>query len=108
MAPPPAAKKEFPWWAAIAGATAIAVALMISASSLYGQIFSIVAQGVIVTIFVTVVGFALAAAVGLAVALMSLADSAFPRHAARLYVEVVRGVPILVLLFWIAFAGVPG
>jgi polar amino acid transport system permease protein len=26
---------------------------------------------------------------------------------ARFYVEIIRGVPILVLLFWIAFAGVP-
>ncbi len=29
------------------------------------------------------------------------------RQVARFYVEIIRGVPILVLLFWIAFVGAP-
>ncbi len=53
------------------------------------------------------VGFALAAALGLGIALMALSGSAWLRQIARFYVEIVRGVPILVLLFWIAFAGAP-
>jgi len=54
-----------------------------------------------------VVGFALASALGLGVALMALSGSAWLRQIARFYVEIIRGVPILVLLFWIAFAGAP-
>jgi polar amino acid transport system permease protein len=38
---------------------------------------------------------------------MALSGSVVLRQSASLYVEIVRGVPILVLLFWIAFAGVP-
>ena len=38
---------------------------------------------------------------------MALSGSAWLRQTARLYVEIIRGIPILVLLFWIAFAGVP-
>jgi polar amino acid transport system permease protein len=49
----------------------------------------------------------LASAIGLGVAVMSLARSTLLRHAARFYVEVIRGVPIIVLLFYIAFAGAP-
>lgn len=64
-------------------------------------------QGVGTTIFVTVVAFALAASLGLALALMALSGSLVLRQAARFYVEIVRGVPMLVLLFWIAFAGAP-
>lgn len=109
MAPPPfAKKKEFPWWAAVAATAAIAVAALIATSGLYSEIFRVVAQGILVTIFVTIVGFTLASGLGLLLALMALSEQAFLRHTARLYVEVIRGVPILVLLFWIAFAGVPG
>ena len=53
------------------------------------------------------VAFALASAIGLGIALMGLSESRLLRQVARFYVEIIRGVPILVLLFWIAFAGVP-
>ena len=98
---------DFPWWLAIAATAALGIAALIVANDLYAQIFAIIAKGVAITIFVTVVGFALAAAIGLGIALMALSQSLFMRQAARLYVEIIRGVPILVLLFWIAFAGVP-
>jgi polar amino acid transport system permease protein len=85
----------------------VAVAILIATNDLYAQVFTIVAQGVGITIFVTVVGFAMASAIGLGVALMALSGSIWLRQIARFYVEIIRGVPILVLLFWIAFAGVP-
>jgi len=107
MPPPPVRKREFPWWLAVAVVIAAAAAAAIAASDLYGQVFSTVVAGIGVTIFVTVVGFALASALGLAVALMALSGSRALREIARFYVEIIRGVPILVLLFWIAFAGVP-
>jgi len=56
---------------------------------------------------VTVTAFVLATALGLAIALAGLSDRLALRQAARFYVEVVRGIPILVLLFYIAFAGAP-
>ena len=103
----PASKPDFPWWLAAAVAIAAAAALAIAASDLYRQVFSTVVAGIGVTIFVTVVGFALASALGLAVALMALSGSRVLREIARFYVEIIRGVPILVLLFWIAFVGAP-
>ena len=88
-------------------AAAVVVGALIATNDLYAQVFAIVAQGIAITIFVTVVGFALASAIGLGVALMALSQSVWLHQTARLYVEIIRGVPILVLLFWIAFAGVP-
>jgi polar amino acid transport system permease protein len=38
---------------------------------------------------------------------MGLSGSTWLRQIARFYVEIIRGVPILVLLFWIAFVGAP-
>lgn len=106
-APSAPTKQEFPYWLAAAVLAAVAAALAIAASDLYAQIFATIAKGIWITIFVTVVGFALAAAIGLGVALMALSGSVWLRQIARFYVEIIRGIPILVLLFWIAFAGVP-
>ena len=106
-APSASTKQDFPYWLAAAVLAAVAAALAIAASDLYAQIFATIAKGIWITIFVTVVGFALASAIGLGVALMALSGSVWLRQIARFYVEIIRGIPILVLLFWIAFAGVP-
>jgi len=105
--PKPASGKEFPYWLAAAALIAVAAALAIAASDLYSQVFGVVAKGIGITVFVTVVGFALACLIGLGIALMALSGSVVLRQVARFYVEIVRGIPILVLLFWIAFVGAP-
>lgn len=107
LAPPMSPKPDFPWWLAAAVAIAAVAAVSIAASGLYSQVFATVAKGIGVTVFVTVVGFALASALGLGIALMGLSGSVWLRQAARFYVEIIRGVPILVLLFWIAFVAAP-
>jgi polar amino acid transport system permease protein len=107
VAPGSIARPEFPWWLVVAAGAALVAAATIAASELYAQVLSIVARGIGITVFVTLAAFALASLVGLGVALMALSGSVVLRQSARLYVEIVRGVPILVLLFWIAFAGVP-
>jgi polar amino acid transport system permease protein len=99
---------EFPWWLVAAGMLAAAVAIIVASSGLYAQVFSVVAKGAVVTVYVTLVAFALASALGLAIALMALSGSLALRQMARFYVEIIRGVPILVLLFYIAFVGAPG
>jgi polar amino acid transport system permease protein len=104
---PPVQKTAFPWWLAVAIVIAVAVAIFVASNDLYSQVFATVAAGIGTTVFVTVVGFALASALGLGVALMALSGSQAAQQVARFYVEIIRGVPILVLLFWIAFVGAP-
>tara|TARA_Y100000815_G_scaffold60629_1_gene48881 strand:+ start:15324 stop:16139 length:816 start_codon:yes stop_codon:yes gene_type:complete len=100
-------EKDFPWWLLAICAIGAALAVVIASSDLYAQVFSTVARGVRITIFVTLVGFALATLLGLGLALMGLSGSLILRQVARFYVEVIRGIPILVLLFYIAFVGAP-
>ncbi len=99
---------DFPYWLVAAVVLGLAAALAIAASDLQSQIFSAVARGLAITIWVTLVAFLLASLIGLGIALMALSGSVWLRQLARFYVEIIRGIPILVLLFWIAFAGVPG
>jgi polar amino acid transport system permease protein len=103
----PAGGQDFPWWLVAAVAIAVIAAIVIATNDVYSQVLSIVARGVWITILVTIAAFAMASALGLAIALMALSRSRWLSQAARFYVEIIRGVPILVLLFWIAFAGVP-
>jgi polar amino acid transport system permease protein len=97
-----------PWWLFALVAIGLAIAAIVAVNDLYAQVFTVVSRGIWVTIFVTIVAFALACGLGLLIALAGLSDSVALRQAARFYVEVVRGVPILVLLFYIAFVGAPG
>jgi polar amino acid transport system permease protein len=109
MAPAAAAagKRDFPWWLVAAIIIAVIVGIAIAANGLYAQVFAIVAKGVGITVFVTLVGYGLASALGLCVALMVLSEWMWLRQIGRFYVEIIRGVPIIVLLFWIAFVGAP-
>ncbi|WP_025658128.1 amino acid ABC transporter permease [Rhizobium sp. IBUN] len=112
MAPQPApgghVKGDYPWWLVALVAIGIVLAVVIIANDIYAQVFRTVFNGVGVTIFVTLVGFALATLLGLGVALLGLSDSVALRQISRFYVEVIRGVPMLVLLFYVAFVGAPG
>ena len=102
-----ATKGDFPYWLIAGIVFAAAIAVAIASSGIYAQVFGIVAQGVGMTVFVALAAFTIAAAIGLGVALMGLSGSIWLRQIARFYVELLRGIPVLVLLFWIAFAGVP-
>ncbi|MEQ8480202.1 MAG: amino acid ABC transporter permease [Hoeflea sp.] len=105
---PSSTRKDFPWWLLAAGLIALFLAFQIAVNDLYSQIFTIVSKGIWITIFVTLVGFALATLLGLLLAVMGLSGSLVLRQIARFYVEIIRGIPILVLLFYIAFVGAPG
>lgn len=104
----PSSDRDFPYWLVAATAIAIIVAILIATNGLYLQVLSIVSKGVWITVFVTLVGFAFATLIGLVLALMGLSRSLVLRQVSRFYVEIIRGVPILVLLFYIAFVGAPG
>jgi His/Glu/Gln/Arg/opine family amino acid ABC transporter permease subunit len=77
------------------------------AHELYAQVLRTLVKGIGITIFVTVVSFALASALGLALALAALSHSIVLRQIARTYVEVIRGIPIIVLLLYVAFVLAP-
>ena len=103
----PHGKADFPWWLVVLGIIFLFVTVTIVTNDLYTQIINVLRKGVWITIFVTLLGFALASAIGLAFAVMSLSNSIVMRQIARFYIEIVRGIPILVLLFYIAFVGAP-
>lgn len=105
MTPP--AGREFPLWLVVLGAAGLGLAIAVAMSAVYSQIFATLAKGVGLTLLVTVVAFGGALVLGLALAVASLSRFYLVRQLARLYIEVMRGVPIIVLLLYVAFAAVP-
>ena len=71
------------------------------------MILKAVAQGVYVTVYVTLIAFTLAMLFGLLLGLMRVSGSRLAREVSTFYVEIVRGVPMLVILYYIAFVGAP-
>lgn len=98
---------DFPYWlvAAILCAIGAIVSVVTSDDSLL--IFKIIARGIWTTIFVTLVAFSLACIFGLLLSLGSSSRFIVLRQTCRFYIEIVRGIPLLVLLFYIAFVGAP-
>lgn len=105
--PTAAPKPDFPYWLVAACGIAVFLLFQIGTDEIYTQVMSTVSRGIGLTIFVTLVAFFLASVIGLLLALASLSGSIVLRQCARFYVEVVRGLPIIVLLLYIAFVGTP-
>jgi len=111
MALPPSPRHEkddHPWWLVVLVLIGIVLAVVIITNDIYAQVFRTVVNGAGITVFVTLVAFVLATVLGLGIALLGLSDNIALRQIARFYIEIIRGIPILVLLFYIAFVGAPG
>ena len=73
----------------------------------YRIIFRAVSRGIVTTLYVSVIAYVAAAAVGLLFGLMRASRRRVLREAASVYIEVVRGVPMLVILYYVAFVAAP-
>lgn len=74
----------------------------------YAAIFTTLSKGIVTTLWVSAAAFSLAVALGLILALMRTSESVVLRQVATFYIELIRGIPVLVALFYIAFVGAPG
>lgn len=98
---------DFPWWLLATLGLGLWLGFRIITDSLYSEVFAILVRGVGVTAFVTITAFSMACALGLLLAAAVLSPYVILRQLARFYIEIMRGIPMLVLLFYIAFVGTP-
>jgi len=104
----PDPNRDFPWWLLAVVVLLGAAYVMVLTDDATRQVLLTLRKGIWITILVTVTGFSAASLVGLGLALMSLSRSLIARQAARFYVEIIRGIPILVMLLYVAFVLAPG
>lgn len=98
---------KLPYWFLAAILLATALLWGIANRGDYRIIFSAVSKGIGTTIYVSLVAYALATLLGLVLSLMRIYKSRLTQEVSSFYVEIIRGVPMLVLLYYIAFVGAP-
>jgi len=99
---------RLPYWLLAALLMGVLLLWNILTDADYALIFAAVVKGVWVTFYVCLIAFAFALLVGLIFGLARLSHSRFVQEVATFYVEIIRGVPMLVILYYIAFVGAPG
>ena len=99
---------RLPWWLLIIVVGGLIIFYGFMTSELYSQIFAKVAQGIGVSIFVAVVSYMAAIVIGLIVSLGRVSKNPVAYNLSTLYVQIIRGIPILVQIFYVAFVIAPG
>lgn len=99
--------RDLPWWFFAIILIAAYVFFVISTNKDYNDTFNFIKIGLAVTIKTTLISFAIAILFGLLAGLGRISKSIVLNNISRLYVELIRGIPILVLIFFIALVGVP-
>lgn len=105
--PPRRPRAEFPLWLLLTVLLGVVGLWAIVTDESYAQIFTALSGGIVTTLWVTFVAFALATILGLFVAVARTSGVYLLHQVATFYVEIVRGIPLLVFLFYVAFVGAP-
>ncbi len=98
---------DFPWWLVIVGTALAWMFWQVWSSDVYSKVLETLSKGIWITVLVTLVSYFAACVLGLLLALGALSRSLIIRQLCRLYVEVMRGIPIIVLLLYVAFVLAP-
>jgi polar amino acid transport system permease protein len=119
--------RQFPWWLVIIISFLVLMGYQLIVDEHYnrayvyisgsmgelsdlfsGDMLAFVGRGVSLTLYITFSGFFFAMIIGLLVGLGRISDNFLVRTLAVTYVEFIRGVPTLVLIFTLALVVVPG
>ncbi|HWP68077.1 MAG TPA: amino acid ABC transporter permease [Rectinemataceae bacterium] len=102
-----AALDKVPWW--LVAIAALGAWLLISAFSAadYSVIIPAISRGLGVTLTVSLIAYAASILFGLGLGLLRSSRFRAAREVATFYIELVRGLPMLVILYYIAFVGAP-
>ena len=98
---------RLPWWAFVVILTGLFLLYNFITDETYSQIISILIDGVRLTVVVSLSAYFFALILGLTTALMQLSSNFILRNLAQLYVQIIRGVPILVQIFYWAIVLFP-
>lgn len=99
--------EDFPWWFPVIILIFIWAIFIINSRESYKEAFEFIIIGIQVTIKTSLSAYFFALIIGLIAGLGRISKNIVFRNIATLYVELIRGIPMLVLIFYIALVGVP-
>ncbi len=98
---------KLPWWAIFLILSGLAISLLILTDQNYQDTFIFLKDGVITTLRITFFSYIIATVLGLFTGLARVSKNPILFNVSTLYVEAIRGIPLVVLMLYIAFALVP-
>jgi len=103
---------EWPWWLIVAIFFGAMIALVIILNEDWTKAFLFVIQGLRITLTIAFIGYLIAIFVGLFIGLGRVTGrnsflGVVYYNFATFYVEIVRGIPMLVIIMYVAFVAVP-
>jgi polar amino acid transport system permease protein len=99
--------KGLPWWALFLLLLGVALVYAIATLPNYADAFLFIVPGLKITLIVSVAAFAIALVIGLIVGLGRISSNPILYNIATFYVEVVRGIPMIVIIIYVAYVLVP-
>jgi polar amino acid transport system permease protein len=98
---------DLPWWVLFVLLIGAFLIYNFATNATYQVILDYVSAGIQLTAIITISSFSLAIVIGLLTAFGQLSKNVIIRNIAQFYVQIVRGIPILVLIFYTALVIVP-
>jgi polar amino acid transport system permease protein len=98
---------ELPWWVLFILLIGVFLVYNFATNAKYQDILKYVSAGVQATVIITLSAFGIAIVIGLLTAFGQLSKNTIIRNIAQFYVQIVRGIPILVLIFYTALVIIP-
>ncbi len=92
------------WWGLVLGVAILVILLCLLWPDPYLHMVVFMLDGIFITVLVTISSFVLILIAGLFGALARLSSIRFFRGASTIYVEIIRGIPLMVQLLWWYFA----
>lgn len=99
--------KRWPWWLLVVTLLGILIVWLISVDEKYQRVFVPISEGVSLTLTVTFIAYPLALIIGLIISLGRVSNNLIAYQLSTFYVEIMRGLPILVIIFYVAIVTVP-
>ncbi len=100
---PVGALEKIPWWVVILLVIGLATVIVVMTNESYRSILQILSRGLFLSLVLTFVSYFFALVIGLFAGLMRVSHNPILNTAATLYVEIVRGIPLLVLIFYVFY-----
>jgi polar amino acid transport system permease protein len=103
---------DFPWWGLFLALMGVLLVYSFITNATYKDIITTLIEGIRLTVIVTLVSFGFSLIIGLITAFAQMSEgsnlfSVIARNLASLYVQIIRGIPVIVLIFYTALVIVP-
>lgn len=98
---------RFPWWILVVMLVGVGAVYLVLTNRFWEDAFEFTKLGIRLTLTISLTSFSIALVFGLVTGLGQLSNNIVARNLSQLYVQVIRGIPIIVQLYVMAFVIMP-